>query len=205
MPYGLSLFTLGMCEDYFEGGSETLGELVRVAKCKLIATDENPSEYRQTIETIGRGFSPKPELLVAERREHADLIHLLGDPLLRIKRPEKLGLVSEIDEQNGTIQLTGRAPFAGKAKIAISFKRNRFRVRPPRRSVYNPNEFESYQETYEQVQQLSCSEETKEFAAGDFNVAIAIPESAQGECVVQVYLQGETGFAIDSVPVLIER
>ncbi len=90
MPYGLSTFTLEMTREHFSGESKTLGEIVKLAKQRLIATDD-PSELRQMIEAMGQGFSPKPELLEAERKEHVDLIHLLGDPLLRIKRGKTIG------------------------------------------------------------------------------------------------------------------
>lgn len=206
MPYGLSLFTLEITQDYFSGDSATIGDLVKVAKRNLILNeDKNPSEYRQIIEAMGRSFSPKPELLLAERREHADSINLLGDPLLRVKRAEKLGLTGEVDEQTGTVQLSGSSPISGTAQIAVSLKRDRLRQRVPRRSEYDPSEFESYQTAYEQAQKLVCGMETQEIKEGDFDITVPIPESASGECVVQIYLQSENGFAIDSVPVRISR
>ena len=202
MPYGLSLFTLGLSQDFFAGNANTLGELVQDAKRKLVLSDgEKPSKYRQIIEAMGQSLSPKPELLTAERREHSDLIHLLGDPLLRIKRPEKLALTSEVDQPGNLIRAAGRAPFEGKARVTVSYKRDRFRFRPVRRDEYNPDDFASYQESYDKAQQLVCSEQTVDIAAGDFQVDIQVPENANGECIVQVYLQGETGFAIDSVPI----
>ena len=202
MPYGLSLFTLGISQDYFSGDAVTLGELVRNAKRKLVLSDvDKPSKYRQIIEAMGMGLSPKPELLAAERKEHAALIHLLGDPLLRLKRPEKLALTSEVNPQSDLIQLSGRAPYSGTAKITVSYKRDRFRTRPARRGKYAPENFASYQDSYEKAQQLICVEKTIDVTEGDFQVDIQPPADANGECVVQVYLQGETRFAIDSSPI----
>ena len=208
MPYGLSLFTLGLSQDYFSGDAKTLGELVRDAKRKLVLDDSGDlSKYRQIIEAMGQGLSPKPELLASERKEHSDLIQLLGDPLLRIKRPEKLALTSEIEQSevsndpDDLIRVAGQSPFDGKARVTLSYKRDRFRFRPARRGEYDPDDFASYQKSYEEAQQLVCSEQTIEIAAGDFQVDIPVPEDANGECVVQIYLQGETGYAIDSVPI----
>lgn len=203
MPYGLTTFTLEMTREHFEGKSATLGEIVRLAKQRLISTDD-PSEIRQMVEAMGMGFSPKPELLEAERKEHADLIHLLGDPLLRVKRGEKLELEAKVREEQGKILVTGKAPFDGTLQLTVCYKRDRFRFRPPRRPEYDPSDFDTYQAAYEKSQQLTCYSVEHEVTDGKFEFEIEIPEGANGECNIQGLLLHQENFAIDSAPITLE-
>lgn len=203
MPYGLSTFTLEMTREHFQGTATTLGEIVQIAKQRLISSDD-PSELRQMVEAMGQGFSPKPELLEAERREHVDLIHLLGDPLLRIKRGKKLELQAEVQPEKNKIQVTGNAPFDGKLQLTVCYKRDRFRFRPPRRPKYDPSEFEDYQAAYEKSQQLTCYSVEHEVSHGTFEFEIDIPEGANGECNIQGLLLDNDNFAIDAAPIQLE-
>ena len=70
-----------------------------------------------------------------------------------------------------------------------------------KRQKYDPGNFASYQDSYEKALQLVCVEKTIDVTEGDFQIDIQPPADANGECVVQIYLQGETRFAIDSVPI----
>lgn len=204
MPYGLSTFTLEMTREHFEGESKTLGEIVRVAKQRLI-TAKDPSDLRKMIEAMGKGFSPKPELLEAERKEHADLIHLLGDPLLRVKRGERLDLHADVDPVKNQIHLNGTMPFDGKLHVTVCYKRDRFRFRPPRRPSYDPEQFDDYQESYDQAQQLTCFAVEKQVTQGDMEMTIEIPEGASGECFVQGLLLTKDNFALDAAPIRLSR
>jgi hypothetical protein len=197
MPYGLSTFTLEMTREHFGGDVETLGEVVMLAKQRLIKT-EDPSELRQMIEAMGKGFAPNPELLDAERLEHADLMHLLGDPLLRIKRGAKLDLNASVSKEDDKVVVTGVAPFAGDIQLALSYKRDRFRFRPARRPNYEPAKFAEYQEAYEKAKDLTCLAVEEKVSQGEFRIVLQIPEGANGECVVQGLLLQTGGFAIDS-------
>ena len=203
MPYGLSTFTLEMTREHFNGQAETLGEIVMLAKQRLIETDD-PSELRQMIEAMGKGFSPQPELLEAERKEHTELIHLLGDPLLRIKRGKRLELDAEVKTEENTIVVSGDAPFEGNIHLTVCYKRDRFRFRPKRRPKYDPTQFDEYQEAYEKTQQLTCFAIDKSVSQGPFEMEIQIPEGANGDCTVQGLLLREDDFAIDSAPIQIK-
>ena len=149
MPYGLSIFTLEVTREYFAGNATTLGELVMLAKQRLVSNKNDDSRFRQAIEALGKSFSPKQGLLEAERSEHVDLMHLLGDPLLKVKRPETLEMTVEIDSDVKKIAISGEVPFDGTIQLTLSYRRDRFRFRPPRRAKFEPDGLDSYQETYE--------------------------------------------------------
>lgn len=203
MPYGLSTFTLEMTREHFNGESQTLGEIVKLAKQRLVGTDD-PSEMRKVIEAMGQGFSPKPELLEAERKEHVDLIHLLGDPLLRVKRGKRLELQAEVQAEKRTIDVVGEAPFDGELQLTVCYQRDRFRFRPKRRPKYDPDKFDEYQDAYDKTQQLTCYEIRKKVTKGKFEMEVAIPKGANGDCVVQGLLLHADDFAIDSSPINIK-
>lgn len=203
MPYGLSTFTLELTKEHFEGKSKTLGEAVLIAKQRLVSDEIDQSDFRSMIEAMGSSFSPKPELLAAERKEHADLIHLLGDPLLKIKRAQKLELDAKVVQEKNLIRISGVLPFEGTMKLTVCYKRDRFRFRPPRRPKYDPEEFDSYQEAYDQAQQLVCSTSKHVVKKGEFQLEVEVPEGSNGECVVQAILLNDDDFAIDSAPIMI--
>ena len=194
MPYAMGLMSLEMLEGYFDGDTETLGELVLNAKRKMVAGSKNPDQYRKLIQAMGKAFSPKPGLLVAERKEHVQLMHLLGDPLLRLQRPEEVGLkVVEETKRGEKIKVAGNAPASGVMQIDLSYKRDRFRYRPKRRKEYDSASatFASYQKTYEQTQDLICIKRTIKVEKGSFEVELQVPEDASGDCFVRAMLVSE--------------
>ena len=66
-----------MVNEFFEGQTETLGELMKVAKQRMVAADGSPSPYRDMIQAMGKLLSPQPKLLRQECLEHVQLIHLV--------------------------------------------------------------------------------------------------------------------------------
>ena len=206
MPYAMSLMSLEMMDDYFHGKTETLGELVLKAKRKMVAGDKNPDQYRKLIEAMGKAFNPKPGLLLAERKEHVQLMHLLGDPLLRLQRPEQIKLkVAEQTKRGETIKVTGTSPMDATMELDLSYKRDRFRFRPKRRKEYDstPATFASYQKTYEQTQDLLCTKQTVKVPKGPFEIELTVPKDASGDCFVRAMLMSKNKFAIGSAKVYV--
>ena len=137
MPYAMSLFSLEMINGFFEGDCQTLGDLVLQAKQSMVQKPDAKSEYHKLIQSLGQAFSPEPDLLTAERGEHVHLMHLLGDPLLRLPRPAELKIESpEMTPPGSTINVTVIADQPGSLQLDLSYRRDRFRKRPPRRTKY---------------------------------------------------------------------
>lgn len=207
MPYAMALLSLELLDGYFHGSSETLGQLMLEAKQKLVRNPERPDRYRQLVEAMGQAFSPKPELLDAERREHVHLMHLWGDPLLRLQRPQAIQLeIPERVEAGMRLRVRGESPGAGPLTIDICYRRDRYRKRPPRRSDYDPSPeaLQRYDEVYRETQQLTCWRTTLEVPAGPFELEAVVPADANGDCFVRAMVDSNTGFALGAAPFFIE-
>ena len=204
MPYAMSLLSLEMVHEYFHGEVKTLGELTLLSKRRMVKGSANNPKYREMIEGMGQIFSPVPQLLGLERLEHAQLIQLIGDPLLRLKRPDKLGLeVAPVSVAGSQLQVTGVSPEAGNLMIELAYPRDRFRERPRRRVKYDPSNesLEEYQRTYEKTHDLVWVSKMISVGAGPFETTLLIPDGIRGRCIVRGMLQTTDRLAIGSAPV----
>ncbi|HEY3391763.1 MAG TPA: C25 family cysteine peptidase [Lacipirellulaceae bacterium] len=92
MPYGNTVLGYELLRACFQDRPVALGEMLRLARRRSLSDPEGDS-LRASIDLIAAGLSPPPVDLAAERREHASMYLLFGDPLLRLRRP---------NEQDGT-------------------------------------------------------------------------------------------------------
>ena len=206
MPYAMSVMSLEMMDGFFNQKIETLGELVLYAKQNMMAQPKLADPYRALVELMGLAFSPKPELLAEERKEHVYLMHLFGDPLLRLQRPAKIELDSPaVSVAGDRITVKGNASADGQLVIDICYKRDRYRKRPPRRKEYDssPATFAHYQLIYNQIQQLVCTEKTIDVKAGEFEVQLDVPPDASGDCFVRAMLLADETFALGSTKIFV--
>lgn len=219
MPYAMSLMSLEMIDEYFAGDTETMGQLIQLSKRRMVnandqlaAAEQNEvnqiDHYRDMVRGVGKLLSPHRELLRAECQEHVTLIHLFGDPLLRLKRAASLELTIENEVVAGTeLIVSGVAPHAGELCLELVYRRDRFLQRPPRRRefVSSDEAFLVYQQTYDQSQNLTCTGIHQTVPAGPFKIALTVPSEATGECVVRGMISSANEFALGSVPIRIKK
>ncbi len=208
MPYAMSLLSLEMVHEFFNGDAQTLGELTLLAKRRMVLGSNNNREYRDMIEGMGKTFSPLPKMLKLERLEHAQLIHLIGDPLLHLKRPVKIKIDAlETSMAGKKVKINGDVPAAGILKIELSYQRDRLRQRFPRRREFDSSDdsFNDYQETYEQAQNLVCATVVIPVTAGAFETELVIPRNVDGRCVVRAMLNSSAVFALGSQPIEVRK
>ena len=69
MPYAMSLLSIEMVDEFFEGKCLTLGQLLRKSKVAMASKQPIASEdkYRQMIDSMGKSLSPLPDQLEAEK------------------------------------------------------------------------------------------------------------------------------------------
>ena len=207
MPYAMGLLSLELLKEYFDGEAKTVGELVRNAKRNMASDDGKKNAYRTMIETMGKLFSPKPELLTEERREHLQLMHLIGDPLLRLKRPDGIAINSpEKADAGSKIVVKGSIEEDTRLQVEIAYRRDRHRFRPPRRKEYDSSDavFQSYQEAYEKARHLVCFRGMAQVKKGEFAIEVPIPKDANGECVVSVFSADKGNIQMGSAPLFIK-
>ncbi len=220
MPYAMSLLAMEMSDEYFDGQCATVGQLLMHAKQKMVGvTDTSEADpYRQMIETMGQALSPLPKMLAQEKTEHLHLINLLGDPLLRLKRPERIGVNSIAIQNDGVsqdraISVSGISPFAGALTAELVYRRDRFRSRPKRRRKFDPADasLSAYQQQYDQAHDLVCSVRHTQVIQGAFDISLDVPADVRGDCRVRLMLGGgsnqedESRFAIGSIDIDVPR
>ena len=214
MPYAMSLLSIEMADEFFDGQCLTIGQLLRKAKLamvnpKPIADDD---KYRQMIESMGQSLSPLPKQLEAEKREHLHLVNLLGDPLLRLRRPLNVDLQCVGEATAGkTLKIKGASSVAGQLTIELVYRRDRFRVRSKRRRTFEADDqkLADYQKSYLQAHDQVCVSKQLTIAAGSFDTSIEIPLDVKGECEVRAMVVGDasqnTEFALGSRSVKIVK
>lgn len=90
MPYGNTVLGYELLRAGFNDRPAELGEVLRLAKSRTLQMSTADMLLRTSLDAIAQGISPPPVDLAAERREHVAMYHLLGDPLLRWRRPREL-------------------------------------------------------------------------------------------------------------------
>jgi hypothetical protein len=92
MPYGNTVMGCELLRACFQDRPVAVGDVLRLAQQRVIApTDMEQSskdQLRAALDGLAQLLSPPPVDLRAERREHVLMYQLIGDPLLRLHRPD---------------------------------------------------------------------------------------------------------------------
>ena len=86
MPYGNTVLGYELLKACFDDRPDSLGKVLQIAQRRTLSEPEKGT-LRASIDKLAEGLSPPPADLVSERREHVLMYQLLGDPLLRLRRP----------------------------------------------------------------------------------------------------------------------
>ncbi len=216
-PYGMSVLSLGIIQEYFYGKITTLGDLLLAAKCRLVSNEpqdgktklgETESKYRKTIDLLGKTLSPTANELTQELHEHLHLVHLIGDPLLRLPRPDQIQLETQQQARSGgRLVVTGNSPHPGRLLLELSYPRDRMQVRPPRRPDFpdDPVALTNFQKVYENANRQTCTQKMIPVGSGRFETEIEIPDWAKGRCLIRAFLVSENCYAMGSTEVRIKK
>ncbi len=210
MPYAMSLLSLELLTEYFHGDAETVGEWLRRSKCRMVEPDLGSPlrDTRTVIDSAAQWISPRADLLAEERREHLYLFHLLGDPLLRVPRPQRITLaVDGAISPGNTITVRGTAPGAGRLRLEVCYERGQLTFRPKARREYDdsPEERTRYQKDYEQTLTEVCVAREIELTDSTFSVEIEVPASARGAAQIRAFWSNHERFAVGSSQADIRR
>ena len=216
MPYAMAVLGTAMMDECFQQQRPSIGEMILHAKRRLAQKPAAPSaddpqaalDDRQLLDAIASVISPAPNLLDEERREHLLLFNLLGDPLLRIKHPQRFTLTSAEEVMAGeNLQLTGHCPIGGRCTIELVCRRDLLRTPGPVRRTYDPSPaaLSAYDKDYYAANDHRFASFTAKFAGGDFRTFLPVPDQARGPCHVRVHLEGSDGCALGSAKVFVRR
>lgn len=214
-PYGMSVLGSEMLEICFEDRCETLGDILRQAKCRSMKKVENVAatppakdDKRQWIDRLATALSPSNHDLDQERYEHLHMMNLLGDPMLRIRHPEPITLNVETTAESGsTLKIKGHSTLAGLLTLDLIIRRDRV-PEPAKQALQNQKKAAkenatdaaettlSKTEIYDLANQPQLAHRTLMIEAGDFETEIEIPADAKGACAVRAFVESQDNWGL---------
>ncbi len=203
MPYGMSVLATELLDAHFNQRAETLGDVLLLAKRNMVGEPTN-DDVRPALDLLAKLISPVKTDLRAERLEHVQLFNLLGDPLLRLPRPQSLRVDSAPTVTAGTrLSVTCVSELAGQATVELVVRRDHLRFKPPSRSTFSSNgtTLAEYSDVYRRANDGRYGAASLSVRPGRFETGRDVPSEARGECQVRVYVEGQEGAAVGSTEV----
>jgi hypothetical protein len=221
MPYGMSQLASELMDECFQNKTDTLGNIVLNAKRQIWKQAESAElkpttqgsqrireRQREWIATMAAALSPEGHSLHEERKEHARLMNLLGDPLLQISYPKELTLECK-DEfaAEETFLLQGSSPIAGKLRVELALSRDRLPdgIRPIDSYEDNITKQDQMDRNYGLASNLVVTTCEQKVAPGKFSLSVVIPVDCRGRCVVKAFVYGTNDWATASKRIKIQR
>ncbi len=192
MPYGMAVLGAELMDACFARRPETLGELILEAK-RSAARPDDSDRFRAALDAVGKTFAwATGGDAQAERLEHLELFHLLGDPLLRLPHPRTIDVrVTQSGQAAERIQVEGHSPIAGHCTVELVVRRDRLTFRPPARGHFDPTRLDEYSRTYRLANEPRLASLELGRVAGAFRAELDIPPQSRGACHVRVFVEGD--------------
>ncbi len=89
MPYGNTVLGCELLRACFGGRQAALGDMLRLAQRRTLEKPAADDALRISFDSLAENLSPARADLAAERREHVWMYQLLGDPLVKLRRPQE--------------------------------------------------------------------------------------------------------------------
>jgi hypothetical protein len=204
MPYAMTVMGAELLDEFFSGRSETIGQVIVSAKRRMSAPASGEGQ-RAAIEAAARTLNPSAATLEAERLEHLDLFNLLGDPLLRLPRVEKVAVeVPSRATAGRRMTVSGDSPVDGLGTVELVVRRGRLAFQPPRRAAFDPTALSDYDATYWRANAPQLATARVTARDGRFVAELDVPPSARGACQVRVLVEGREACAVGAAEVRID-
>lgn len=206
MPCGMAVLGAELLDEFFHGRPATLGELIVAAKRHTVRPVAD-SRHRAALDAVAKTFAwATGGDAAAERLEHLDLFHLLGDPLLRLPHPRTIELAVRPTALAGeSIDVTGTSPIAGTCTIELVVRRDRLAFEPPARGQFDPLQMAGYAAVYERANEPRLASVQLGRVEGQFSARLSVPPDARGACHVRVFVEGQRACALGAADVRLDR
>jgi hypothetical protein len=209
MPYGMANLGAELMSECYGQQCSTIGELLLKAKIRSIAPDDSNAQLaslRPMLEQFAQALSPEGHQLEDERIDHLALIHLLGDPTLRLSHPNSLRLdcpTQVSDESPVPVRL--QLPSASKVTIELALRRDKLPGNLPQPNQDRGPEkfFQSIGMRYEAAQQTCLLRQQGELAAGEHQLQIDLPPLPRGKYLLRARAEHAGGWSLASQPLTI--
>lgn len=205
MPCGMAVLGSELLDEFFHGRPATLGDLIVAAKRRTMQPKAD-SRQRAALDAIAKTFAwATGGDAQAERLEHLDLFHLLGDPLLKLPYPQSVDLdVRPIASAGESIEVAGVSPVDGRCTIELVVRRDRLAFEPPPRYQFDPRQMPEYSAVYERANEPRLAAVQLAKVAGPFRAKLDVPPQARGACHVRVFVEGQGDCALGAADVRLE-
>ena len=178
MPYGETVLATGLSDELFRGHCETVGEALLHVKQTMLAESKKDDARRAVLDALAVTFISSGKNLAAERAEHVLMYNLIGDPLLRLRHPQPIGIqLAKSVPTGGSLQIDGISPIAGRATVELVVRRDRTRLPRPVRTAYpaNAKELAAFDEVYKEANDGCLKSLELAVQKGPFQAKIAVP------------------------------
>jgi len=206
LPYGNTMFCMEMLRSRFQGSVMTIGDVVKHAKRGLVRERED-DPLRSALTLMSTLFSPVPADASIERAEHAHLYNLLGDPLLRLSQPEKIGLRVPAKVSAGkTLMIRGISPLEGHAHVELVSQRGSLLAKHKPRGEWPAATLgaELFRTTYHRANDRRVAYKELAIGAGEFTTSLDVPKDASGKCFARIFVQGKEHHAMAAAVIDVE-
>ncbi|HTU26150.1 MAG TPA: C25 family cysteine peptidase [Pirellulales bacterium] len=190
MPYAMAVLGCELMDEFFAGAPSTLGRAMVKAKQRMLgaATDGSTRQAIDAMAALLNPVDPREELV-----EHVWLFNLLGDPLLRLRRPQAIRVTSPPQATCGeTLEITAAIPIAGRATVELVPRRDRLAGKTSHRGRFEltAQAQAEFAATYRQANDPVLFSANQHVAASDTVLRIAVPAAAEGPCECRIYVEG---------------
>ena len=169
------------------------------------------ASFRETLDRAAKLFDPTASRLDDQLKDHVALFNLFGDPLLRVKFPERCAVEApEIAYSTKTFPVSGLVPntTGRQTSVRVELLLADFRspIAKPRRSktfVESADARAEFETTYRAANNFVVAASQVETQNQRFQTNIAVPADFSGECVVRVAATDGERYWIGSRRVLV--
>lgn len=169
------------------------------------------TSFRETLDRAAKIFDPTASRLEEQLEDHVALFNLFGDPLLRVKFPERCAVEApEIAYSTKTLPISGVVPNAAgrqtSVRVELLLADFRSPIAKPRRSktfVESAEARAEFETTYRAANNFVVAASQVATQTGRFQADIAVPAEFSGECVVRVAATDGERYWIGSRRVLV--
>lgn len=208
MPYGMSCLGWELLQCCFTDQSPTIGDILLQAKQRMAAAPDPQSKtqsMRKVVDGLAHALNPKSHDLAMERKEHLALMHLLGDPTLKLRYPESIPLSGPSRAMPGeSVLIEGTCPFPTKSvTLQLAYRRDQVPPQAVGRKVYSDtlNAQQDMDRTFEVASQTvlqACQVDVKD---GRFSLEIPLPSEKRAKLVVRAYAEGANRWGSGALPI----
>lgn len=215
MPYAMGIFGDDLLKQCFVHRRDRLGPLFATAESNLRPSSdqvgmksESELAKRELMDSMAKALSPAGHSLDKERREHAYLFNLLGDPMISLHQPTSIELdIPEVVASDQPIPVRCAIPTAGKVRVELAYRRTRIpdSVKAIRNDTSIIDSETKQQRLYEAANTLTIQAVDFQAVAGPFEAFIPPAPDRRGSYAVHLIFESDDEWAVGSRNIRIDK